>query len=102
MNAIKFTPESGKVDVTVEEAADMVKFLIQDSGIGISKEDLPKIFQKFQQLQRTSGPGMQGTGLGLNISKSLVELHGGQMFVNSELGKGTTFAFTIPKNKIKN
>jgi len=96
-NAIKFTPEFGKIEIIVEEMADMVKFLVRDSGVGISEEDIPKIFQKFQQLERKYGPGKQGTGLGLNISKSLVELHGGQMFVDSKVGKGTTFAFTIPK-----
>lgn len=100
-NAIKFTPESGRVSVTVEEMADWVRFLIKDNGIGIAEADIPKIFQKFHQLQRVYGPGVQGTGLGLNITKSLVELHGGQIFVDSEEGKGTTFAFTIPKDQRK-
>jgi len=100
-NAIKFTLESGKVDLVIEEMNDMVKFIVRDNGIGIEKEDISKIFQKFQQLQRTYGPGIQGTGLGLNITKSLVELHGGQIFFNSEVGKGTTFAFTIPKKRNK-
>jgi len=98
-NAIKFTPEFGKIEIIVEEIANAIKFLVRDNGVGISEEDIPKIFQKFQQLQREYGPGMQGTGLGLNISKSLVELHGGQMFVDSKKGEGTTFAFTIPKNQ---
>lgn len=98
-NALKFTPEFGRIDVTIEELANAVKFVVKDTGIGISEEDMPKIFQKFQQLQRTFGPGIQGTGLGLNITKSLVELHDGQIFVDSKLGTGTTFAFTIPKNQ---
>jgi PAS domain S-box-containing protein len=98
-NAIKFTPEFGSVDVILEEMTSIVKFSVKDTGLGISSEDMPKIFQKFQQLQRVYGPGMQGTGLGLNITKSLVELHGGQISVDSEFGKGTMFVFTIPKTQ---
>lgn len=98
-NAVKFTPEFGGISVIVEEMTNAVKFFVKDTGAGISDEDMPKIFQKFQQLQRVYGPGIQGTGLGLNITKSLVELHGGQIFVDSKLGKGTTVAFTIPKTQ---
>jgi len=96
-NAIKFTPEFGKVIFTVEDMPNMVKFIVEDSGEGMAKEDLVKIFQKFQQLKRKYGEGIQGTGLGLSITKSFVELHGGQIFVDSELGKGSTFVFTLPK-----
>lgn len=97
-NAIKFTPESGRINVLVEEVEDVVSFSVADSGPGIAKEDFPKLFQKFQQLNRAYGPGMQGTGLGLSIAKTLVELHGGLIQVESELGRGTTFRFTIPKS----
>lgn len=96
-NAMKFTPEQGCIEVLVEETSDQCKFSVKDSGSGIAKEDFPKLFQKFKQLHRVAQPGIQGTGLGLNIVKSLVELHGGQVNVESELGKGSTFSFTIPK-----
>lgn len=96
-NAVKFTPEDGTVDLTVEEKEDVIKFSIVDTGPGIAQEDLPKLFQKFQQLKRTHGPGAKGTGLGLNISKVLVELHGGQIAAESQLGHGSNFTFTIPK-----
>ncbi len=97
-NAIKFTPENGKVQLVLEETPQDVKFSVVDTGAGISQEDLPKIFGKFQQLNRTHGPGYQGTGLGLNITKSLVELHGGQLTVESEEAKGSKFMFNIPKS----
>lgn len=97
-NAFKFTPDGGKIAVHVEESNARVKFVVSDTGPGISKEELPKIFEKFYQGKRTYGPGTQGTGLGLNIVKSLVELHGGELTVESEAGKGSVFSFTIPKS----
>jgi PAS domain S-box-containing protein len=98
-NAVKFTPEGGMVDISVADHSEYIQCSVTDSGPGISKDDLPKLFQKFQQLRRTHGPGARGTGLGLNISKALVELHGGQIDVVSRLGHGSTFSFTIPKVK---
>lgn len=97
-NAFKFTPDGGKIAVHMEESNARVKFAVSDTGLGISKEELPRIFEKFYQGRRTYGPGMQGTGLGLNIVKSLVELHGGELTVESESGKGSVFSFTIPKS----
>lgn len=96
-NAFKFTPEKGKITVTVEEEEAGVKFSVIDTGVGIPQEDLPRLFEKFYQGERTYGPGMYGTGLGLNIVKSLVELHGGRISVVSEPGKGSTFSFIVPK-----
>jgi len=96
-NAIKFTSEGGAIDIIVKEMDNDVKFSVRDTGIGISKDDISRVFEKFHQLSRTYGPGKQGTGLGLNITKSLVELHGGAMKVESEVGKGSTFSFTMPK-----
>ncbi|GEM_PF-5315996 len=75
-----------------------VECTVSDTGIGISEEDLPKVFDKFVQFGKKSMPhGLRGTGLGLSISKSLVESHGGQMWVESKLSEGTSFRFTIPK-----
>jgi PAS domain S-box-containing protein len=97
-NAVKFTPEGGSVEVGVKEKGEMVEISVKDTGPGIVKEDIPKLFQKFQQLKRTYKPGLQGTGLGLSIAKSLVELHQGKIWVTSALNQGAIFTFVIPKH----
>lgn len=96
-NAVKFTPQNGRIIVGAKETAGMVRVSISDNGRGISKEDMPRLFSKFQQFGRTSGPGEMGTGLGLAISKEIVKLHGGQIWAESEPDKGSTFYFTVPK-----
>ena len=94
-NALKFTRE-GSITVSAElKDADVVCY-VQDTGIGIAEEDVPKLFQKFTQIGRVDGAGTKGTGLGLSIARRIVELHGGRMWVESELGAGTTFHFTLP------
>ena len=96
-NAIKYTPGPGRVTVTVEARAAEAEFRVTDTGIGIDPTDVPKLFEKFQQIQRVPGTqGTPGTGLGLAISKRLVELHGGCIGVESRPGKGSAFFFTIP------
>jgi signal transduction histidine kinase/FixJ family two-component response regulator len=95
-NAITFT-EAGAIDIRITETADAVECAVADSGVGISDEDLPDVFGKFQQFGRVAGPGPKGTGLGLAIVKGLVELHRGSIRVESTLGKGTTFTFTLPR-----
>jgi len=104
-NAIKYTPEGGRIRAEVKKEENMLEILIIDTGVGISKEDLPKVFDKFQQFGRTTGPGAKGTGLGLAISKRLVEMHGGEITVESAVDKGTKFKFKLPleesKQKIK-
>jgi PAS domain S-box-containing protein len=96
-NAVKFTKE-GEVDVFVslDSDQDEVHFAVKDTGIGISEEDIEKLFQPFSQLDLSYSRGYEGTGLGLAISKKLVELMGGRIWIESELGKGSTFHFTIP------
>jgi signal transduction histidine kinase len=99
-NAIKFT-ETGGVTVDVREInrhgnQSMLQFSIIDTGIGISEESVGKIFESFSQASSDTTRKFGGTGLGLTISKQLVELQGGKIQVKSELGKGTTFSFTIP------
>ena len=96
-NAYKFTENGGKITITITETDYDAIISVSDTGVGISKGDLPKIFDKFTQLGRTNGPGIKGTGLGLPITKALVEMHGGKIWALSEKGKGTTFNFTIPK-----
>jgi len=76
---------------------DMVECSIYDTGIGVSKENLPKLFSKFQQFGRVSGPGEKGTGLGLSIAKGIIELHNGRIGLESEPGKGTKVIFILPK-----
>jgi signal transduction histidine kinase len=94
-NAIKFT-NAGRVGLRIYRDADHVVVAVEDSGIGIDEKNLPIVFEQFRQvdgsLTRTAG----GTGLGLPISKSLVEMHGGKIWVESALEQGTTFYFTLP------
>jgi diguanylate cyclase (GGDEF)-like protein len=96
-NALKFTKHRGKITVIVHENPGNVQISVCDTGIGISRQNMGKLFNKFVQLGRTYGPGEKGTGLGLAISKGLVELHGGRIWVESHVGKGSKFSFTIPR-----
>ena len=95
-NAIKFTPEKGKISVNSKKKGEMVEISIKDTGIGIPEESLEKIFQPFVQADSSTSREYGGTGLGLHIVKSFVELHGGEVWVESEYGKGSTFTFTLP------
>lgn len=97
-NAIKFTPKKGKIKVELKDEKKQIEISISDTGIGIAKEDLPKVFGRFQQFNRPQGgAGYKGTGLGLAIIKELIEMHKGEIKVESELNKGTKFIFTLPK-----
>ncbi len=95
-NATKFTHE-GHIEVIVERYDQGVKCTVQDTGIGISKENLSKLFGKFQQLDWVPGGGEKGMGLGLAIAKGIVELHGGQISAQSQPAKGSRFTFTLPR-----
>ncbi len=95
-NAIKFTEPGGKVLVRAFARGDELVTEIQDTGSGIAAEDLPKLFQRFQQVDMSSTRRVGGTGLGLSICKGLVELHGGRIGVESQTGKGSTFWFVLP------
>ena len=97
-NSIKFT-EKGSIQVTFEEGKDEVHCSVRDTGIGIAKTDLPKLFVKYQQLGWVPGGGEKGMGLGLAISKGILELHGGSIRVESEPGRGSIFTFTLPVEK---
>ncbi len=97
-NAIKFTPDGGRIAVGARvEDATRVRVAVSDSGIGIAPQDQAKLFQEFVQLDASNSRRYEGTGLGLALSKRLVELHGGAMGVESALGKGSTFWFTLPR-----
>lgn len=95
-NAIKFTPKDGKITVKTEASPLTLKILITDTGPGISKKDQEKIFQKFFQMKQTEKMDTPGTGLGLFITKKIVEMHQGEIGFVSEEGRGTTFWFTLP------
>jgi CheY-like chemotaxis protein len=94
-NAIKFT-DSGKVRISAGQTGSMVEITVADSGIGIPREHLDTIFQSFEQVDSGDARSFGGTGLGLSISKRLVELHGGTIAVDSDLGMGTRFSVTLP------
>lgn len=96
-NAYKFTEEGGRITIHVEADEHSVRVTVEDNGIGISAESLPKLFDKFVQVGRTAGPGIKGTGLGLTICKSLVEMHQGKIWVESRIREGSRFIFTLPK-----
>ncbi len=93
-NAIKFTPEGGQVIVGAEQEGALMRFWVRDSGVGIAAEDLPRIFERFYKVDRARSGS--GTGLGLAIARHMVEAHRGKIWVESELGKGSTFFFTLP------
>jgi signal transduction histidine kinase len=94
-NAVKFS-KRGRVAVWVEQQGDNLVYRVSDTGIGIPKEELENIFAEFQQVDTAITREYSGTGLGLNITKKFVELHGGRIWVESELGQGSTFFFSIP------
>lgn len=94
-NAIKFTDRGG-VSVSLEESRGWLLCSVSDTGHGIAPEHLPRLFQKFQQFQRTRGNGEKGTGLGLAICKGIVELHGGRIQAESRVSQGTTIRFLLP------
>ncbi|MBI4301459.1 MAG: PAS domain-containing protein [Chloroflexi bacterium] len=94
-NACKYTPEKGKITISVAERDKMAQFSISDTGIGIPFSEQSKIFAKFFRVRDTTRHP-QGTGLGLAIAKSIVEMHGGKIWFESKVGKGSTFTFTLP------
>jgi len=101
-NALKFTPEGGQVSVWVKPwngEGDMVAISVQDSGIGIPQDQLEKVFEKFYQVESSLNRSVTGTGLGLAITRGLVEAHKGKIWAESEVGRGSTFTFTLPISK---
>jgi PAS domain S-box-containing protein len=96
-NAMKFTKE-GQITIALKDQKHLVECSVQDSGVGIRKEELQKVFERFHQVDRKNGAGEKGTGLGLAITKEIVEKHGGSVWVESEEKEGSKFIFTIPKD----
>jgi signal transduction histidine kinase len=95
-NAVKFTPDGGTISVRANRGVGEVAVAVQDTGIGIAPEDQAKVFDEFQQVGKASDRSREGTGLGLTLAKRFIELHGGRIWVASEVGRGTTFTFAIP------
>jgi signal transduction histidine kinase len=94
-NALKYTHKGGKVEISAEQIDGAVRVFVTDTGIGIAPEDIARLFDKYEQTRSRATRGEKGTGLGLYIAKQLVELHGSEINVNSEVGKGTTFSFAL-------
>jgi two-component system, OmpR family, phosphate regulon sensor histidine kinase PhoR len=101
-NALRYTPPGGVVDVSLHLLADgRIEFAVQDTGAGIAPEHLPRLTERFYRVDRSRSRESGGTGLGLSIVKHVVQRHGGEMKISSEVGKGSRFAFTLPSNRIK-
>lgn len=100
-NALKFTPENGKITISTSyhgKDKNYIQLSVSDTGIGIEKKYFSKLFKKFQQIDSSLTRKTSGTGLGLSISKQLIELHGGTIWLDSEVGKGSVFSFILPVN----
>jgi len=98
-NALKFTPEGGEIRVRTELHNGMAQISVTDTGVGIAPEDQQAVFEEFRQVG-TSEKKAEGTGLGLAISRKFIELHGGRIWVESQVGIGSTFAFTLPLKQV--
>jgi len=96
-NAVKFTPEGGRVEVRAAPANGGVEIAVTDTGIGIAAEDQELIFEEFRQVGSDYLKKREGTGLGLALTRRFVELHGGRIWVKSEVGRGSTFTFSLPE-----
>jgi signal transduction histidine kinase len=95
-NAVKFTPEGGRVDVDAALVNGAIEISVTDTGIGIAPEDQEMIFEEFRQVGSNYAQKREGTGLGLTLTKKFVEMHGGEISVESQPGKGSTFTFKMP------
>ncbi len=98
-NAIKYSPDGGKITVTMKTTDDQMILSISDQGLGIPKQDLPKIFDRFYRVDRARSRAQGGTGLGLAIAKEIIKQHKGFIWAKSEYGKGSTFTIVLPYDK---
>ncbi len=96
-NALKFTPRGGRIDVAVEDLGTEILITVADTGVGIPPEHLDRVFDRFYRVPLPAGSTVEGTGLGLSICKAVVEEHGGRIWVESQVGRGSRFFVTIPK-----
>ncbi len=100
-NAVKFTPKDGTITISADTKTDkgFITFSVTDTGIGIAPDDLKKLFSEFFRVENEINQSVKGTGLGLVLAKNIVQAHHGKMWVQSQVGKGTTFLFTLPSSK---
>ena len=98
-NAIKYSPDGGKITVTMKTTDDQMILSISDQGLGIPKQDLPRIFDRFYRVDRARSRAQGGTGLGLSIAKEIIKQHNGFIWAKSEYGKGSTFTIVLPYDK---
>ncbi|MDU4467151.1 MAG: cell wall metabolism sensor histidine kinase VicK [Streptococcus mitis] len=98
-NAIKYSPDGGKIKVTMKTTDDQMILSISDQGLGIPKQDLPRIFDRFYRVDRARSRAQGGTGLGLSIAKEIIKQHNGFIWAKSEYGKGSTFTIVLPYDK---
>jgi len=96
-NAVKYTPDHGEVGIEITDKNEYLTIEIYDNGIGIPKDSLPRIFERFYRVDKTRSRKMGGTGLGLSIVKHIVIIHGGKIDVKSEEDKGSIFCISLPK-----
>jgi len=99
-NAIKFSNEGDEILVELKDQDEFIEISVKDNGIGIEYKDLNMIFDRFKQVDESLSRNSEGTGIGLSLVKSIVELHGGSIYVESEFGKGSTFTFKLPSAKV--
>jgi signal transduction histidine kinase len=97
-NALKFTPEGGRIDVSARVHDEVAEIAVTDTGFGIAPEDQEAVFEEFRQVG-TADKKVEGTGLGLALSRKFIELHGGKIWVKSQVGEGSTFTFTLPVHR---
>ncbi|HYB13800.1 MAG TPA: sensor histidine kinase, partial [Myxococcota bacterium] len=96
-NAAKYSHPGGQIEVHIEPEHEQVRIEVRDDGIGIPKEDLPRIFERFYRVEKARSRDLGGTGLGLAIVKHLVQSMGGEIYVESELGRGSSFTILLPR-----
>ena len=96
-NAIRYTPPKGKIKIDARNKGEWVEVAVIDNGIGISREDLSRVFERFYTVDKGRSRESGGTGLGLSIVKHIIEAHGGKVDVQSQLGKGSEFCFSLKK-----
>ena len=97
-NAIKYSPDGGTVTVSIKDVGDAIQTKVEDEGIGIPKEAQAHVFERFYRVDPSRPHRFDSVGLGLAVVKELVQAHGGQVWVESEVGLGSTFFFTVPKS----
>ena len=99
-NAIKFSDEGGEIFIDIKDRNEFVEISVKDNGIGIEVNDLEMIFDRFKQVDKSLSRNAEGTGIGLSLVKSIVELHGGRIHAESEYGKGSKFIVMLPTRKV--